>query len=166
MPGRGFILNNELTDFTFEPADPTVPSRTCPRRASDRAAACRRRSCCDDGAPVLALGSPGGAHDHHDRAPDAGEPHRPEHRPRRRDRRSPRKPANAATADAEPAFLERYGDQLESLGHAFAVTPEIGAATGVEFLPGGVVLAAAETAAARRGERRRRRPPSGKRREP
>ena len=30
------------------------------------------------------------------------------------------------------------------LGHAFAPNPEIGAATGVEFLPDGQVLAAAE----------------------
>jgi gamma-glutamyltranspeptidase/glutathione hydrolase len=52
---------------------------------------------------------------------------------------------NAASADAEPAFLERYGEQLQGLGHAFTPTPEIGAATGIEFLPDGRLLAAAET---------------------
>ena len=61
VPGRGFLLNNELTDFNFAPPRPASPTRTCRRRASGRAAACRRRSCCGDGEPVLAVGSPGGA---------------------------------------------------------------------------------------------------------
>ncbi len=57
---------------------------------------------------------------------------------------------NAAAGQAEPAFLaspEAAG--LMALGHAFTSTPEIGAATGLEFLPDGRVLAAAEPA--RRG---------------
>jgi gamma-glutamyltranspeptidase/glutathione hydrolase len=53
---------------------------------------------------------------------------------------------NTATVQAEPAFLaspEAAELDLE-LGHDFASTPEIGAATGVEFLPNGRVVAAAE----------------------
>jgi gamma-glutamyltranspeptidase/glutathione hydrolase len=46
--------------------------------------------------------------------------------------------------DAEPAFLAKYGPALEALGHEFTPVDEIGAATGVEFLPGGLLLAAAE----------------------
>jgi gamma-glutamyltranspeptidase/glutathione hydrolase len=53
-------------------------------------------------------------------------------------------PRNGATTQAEPAFLERHGPALEALGHRFTPNPEIGAATGVEFLPGGLQLAAAE----------------------
>ena len=45
VPGRGFLLNNEMTDFDFAPATPARTTRTCPRRASGRARACRRRSC-------------------------------------------------------------------------------------------------------------------------
>ena len=53
-------------------------------------------------------------------------------------------PRNGATTQAEPAFLTRYGPALEALGHRFTANPEIGAATGIEFLPGGLQLAAAE----------------------
>jgi gamma-glutamyltranspeptidase/glutathione hydrolase len=50
-------------------------------------------------------------------------------------------PRNTAAVQAEPAFLT---DELMKLGHVFAANPEIGAATGVEFLPDGRVVAAAE----------------------
>ena len=52
---------------------------------------------------------------------------------------------NGVTTSAEPAFLslpERAA--LEARGHHFVNGGEIGAATGIEFLPGGGVLAAAE----------------------
>jgi gamma-glutamyltranspeptidase / glutathione hydrolase len=51
---------------------------------------------------------------------------------------------NGAAVEAEPAFLAASGAPLEALGHSFTEVPEIGAATGVEFLPGGLLLAAAE----------------------
>jgi gamma-glutamyltranspeptidase/glutathione hydrolase len=101
-----------------------------------------------DGEPVLALGSPGGSTiittvlqtlvnrvDRDLNLVDAIA--------------DPRASQRNTAADAEPAFLELYGDPLLALGHEFTETPEIGAATGIEFLPGGLVLAAAETA--RRG---------------
>ena len=52
---------------------------------------------------------------------------------------------NGVNTSAEPAFLslpERAA--LEARGHHFVSGGEIGAATGIEFLPGGRVLAAAE----------------------
>jgi gamma-glutamyltranspeptidase/glutathione hydrolase len=46
---------------------------------------------------------------------------------------------------AEPAFIASAdAAALAALGHVFTSTPEIGAATGVEFRGGGRVLAAAE----------------------
>ena len=52
---------------------------------------------------------------------------------------------NTAAVQAEPAFLASpEAAELTALGHVFAPNPEIGAATGVEFLPGGRMLAAAE----------------------
>jgi gamma-glutamyltranspeptidase/glutathione hydrolase len=49
------------------------------------------------------------------------------------------------TTQAEPAFIAApEGAALTALGHVFASTPEIGAATGVEFLGHGRLLAAAE----------------------
>jgi gamma-glutamyltranspeptidase/glutathione hydrolase len=56
---------------------------------------------------------------------------------------------NTATVSAEPEFIEAYGPALEALGHEFTAIEEIGAATGIEYLPGGLLLAAAE--AERRG---------------
>ena len=52
---------------------------------------------------------------------------------------------NTAAVQAEPAFLASpEAAALTALGHTFTPNPEIGAATGVEFLPDGRVLAAAE----------------------
>lgn len=52
---------------------------------------------------------------------------------------------------AEPAFVSRYGAALEALGHdvetyddAFTGTHEIGAATGIEFGPHGLLTVVAE----------------------
>jgi gamma-glutamyltranspeptidase/glutathione hydrolase len=51
----------------------------------------------------------------------------------------------AAGAQAEPAFLAGPdATALGALGHMFTSTPEIGAATGIEFRGGGRLLAAAE----------------------
>src|SRR3954447_14797178 len=52
---------------------------------------------------------------------------------------------NAATSDAEAAFIAQYGGELTNrFGQSFAPPAEIGAATGVEFLPKGRLEAAAE----------------------
>jgi gamma-glutamyltranspeptidase/glutathione hydrolase len=98
----------------------------------------------DDGAPVLALGSPGGSTiittvlqtlvNRVDRDVDLAEAIAA---PRASQRNGP-------TTDAEPAFLALYGEELRALGHEFTEIAEIGAATGIEFLPGGLLLAAAE----------------------
>ncbi len=52
---------------------------------------------------------------------------------------------NAATSPAEPAFISSpEGQALLARGHSYASTAEIGAVTGIEFLPGGRTVAAAE----------------------
>jgi gamma-glutamyltranspeptidase/glutathione hydrolase len=52
---------------------------------------------------------------------------------------------NGATTTAEPAFIASpLATQLQARGHVFSNGGEIGAATGLEFLPAGHVLAAAE----------------------
>jgi gamma-glutamyltranspeptidase / glutathione hydrolase len=51
---------------------------------------------------------------------------------------------NTSTTVAESGFVTTYGPALQARGHVFASTPEIGAATGIAFLPGGLVQAAAE----------------------
>ncbi|MGY1663581.1 gamma-glutamyltransferase [Geodermatophilus sp. SYSU D00705] len=144
VPGRGFLLNNELTDFTFAAADPARPEPNLPGPGKRPRSSMAPTIVLDDGAPVLALGSPGGATiittvlqtlvDRLDRHADLADAITA---PRASSR-------NGTTTDAEPAFLAAHGADLTARGHAFAEVAEIGAATGVEFLPGGLLLAAAE----------------------
>lgn len=55
VPGRGFLLNNELTDFDFSGPHPNLPeARKRPRSSMAPTIVLR------DGKPVFALGSPGG----------------------------------------------------------------------------------------------------------
>jgi gamma-glutamyltranspeptidase/glutathione hydrolase len=145
VPGRGFLLNNELTDFNFTPTqgaafDPNLPAPGKRPRSSMAPTILLR-----NGKPFLAVGSPGGATiittvlqilvnrlDLGMSLPQAIAAPRASQR-------------NLAAVQAEPAFLT--GPQtaaLQALGHVFSSTPEIGAATGVEFLPDGRLLAAAE----------------------
>ena len=145
VPGYGFLLNNELTDFDPVPPHPNAPeARKRPRSSMAPTIVLA------DGAPVLALGSPGGSTiittvlqilmnsiDFEMALPDAiVEP-----------RLSQR---NTASTLAEPAFLETpEAAALMARGHTFSEIAEIGAATGIAFLPDGRVQAAAEPA--RRG---------------
>ena len=140
VPGWGFLVNNELTDFNFD-------SLTHPNRADGGK---RPRSSMaptivlDDGEPFLATGSPGGSMiittvlqvlleriDFGKTLPQAiAEP-----------RASQR---NTAATAAEPAFRSQYEAALAKRGHTFTTSAEIGAVTGIEFLGGGRMLAAAE----------------------
>jgi gamma-glutamyltranspeptidase/glutathione hydrolase len=56
VPGRGFLLNNELTDFNFVPGTANSPAPGKRPRSSMSPTIVLR-----DGEPVLAVGSPGGA---------------------------------------------------------------------------------------------------------
>jgi gamma-glutamyltranspeptidase / glutathione hydrolase len=142
VPGWGFLLNNELTDFNFD-------SLTHPNRVEGGK---RPRSSISptivlqDGRPLLALGSPGGSMiittvlqllvdrlDLGATLPQAIAAPRASQR-------------NTATTAAEPAFVgSPEGQALAAqYGHRFSTTAEIGAATGIELLADGRVLAAAE----------------------
>jgi gamma-glutamyltranspeptidase/glutathione hydrolase len=141
VPGWGFLLNNELTDFNYDST--THPNRVeggkRPRSSMSPTIVLR------DGKPFLALGSPGGStiittvlqilFDRIDQGmtlPQAIADPRASQR-------------NTSTTSAEPAFLSGpLRSALEGRGHGFANGGEIGAATGIEFLAGGNVLAAAE----------------------
>ena len=148
VPGRGFILNNELTDFS------TVFSATDPNRIQPGK---RPRSSMsptivlEDGKPWLALGTPGGStiittvlqmlFNRIDRgmtieqaiaAPRAAQ-------------------RNTASVTAEQSFIDAYGALLTPLGHKFAAAgapgtsaAEIGAATAIEIGPDGLMTVVAE----------------------
>ncbi|WP_309068718.1 gamma-glutamyltransferase [Microbacterium sp.] len=148
VPGRGFLLNNELTDFStvYDPDDPNrIEPNKRPRSSMSPTIILK------DGEPFLALGSPGGSTiittvlqmivnrvDLRMTLPQAIAAPRASQR-------------NTATVTAEPAFIARYGDQLTPYGHrltpsgdAFTSAAEIGAATAIEFRRDGSVIAVAE----------------------
>ncbi|MFF2011055.1 gamma-glutamyltransferase [Streptomyces sp. NPDC058195] len=145
VPGRGFLLNNELTDFSFAPADPAVHDPNLPGPGKRPRSSISPTIVLEHGKPVLALGSPGGATiittvlqsllgtvDRGLPLVDAIAAPRASQR-------------NAPTTELEPALWNSpLRARLESLGHAFKLNPEIGAATGVQRLPDGRWLAAAE----------------------
>ncbi|HEX4817502.1 MAG TPA: gamma-glutamyltransferase family protein [Nonomuraea sp.] len=141
VPGRGVLLNNELTDFTFGPApgDPNLPGPGKRPRSS-----MAPTLVFDDGRPVLAVGSPGGStiittvlqillnrYEFGMSLPEALAAPRATQR-------------NTAQTQAEQAFLDRYGADLEARGHDLVLNPEIGAATALEFVGRGRVQAVAE----------------------
>jgi gamma-glutamyltranspeptidase/glutathione hydrolase len=148
VPGWGFLLNNELTDFNYDnPQHANAPAAGKRPRSSIAPTYVER-----NGRPFLAVGSPGGATiittvlqiltariDFGHTLPQAiVDP-----------RASQRNPARTATNPNSPtapeqAFLDTHGAELRARGHTFSTPAEIGAATGIEFLPGGGFLAAAE----------------------
>ena len=137
VPGRGFLLNNELTDFTavYDPADPNrIEGGKRPRSSISPTIVLR------GGKPFLALGSPGGStiittvlqmlFDRIDRGMTIqqaiAEP-----------RGSQR---NTASVTAEQSFIDEYGAALAPYGYTFTpagapgtTAAEIGAATAIEF---------------------------------
>ncbi|GCB44716.1 gamma-glutamyltranspeptidase [Streptomyces sp. NL15-2K] len=146
VPGRGFILNNELTDFSFAPANPAVHDPNLPGPGKRPRSSISPTIVLDQhDKPVVALGSPGGATiittvlqtltgflDRRLPLVDAIAAPRASQR-------------NVAQTELEPGL---YGSevrkQLEAIGHSFKQNPEIGATTGVQRLPNGKWLAAAE----------------------
>jgi gamma-glutamyltranspeptidase/glutathione hydrolase len=150
VPGRGFILNNELTDFSpvYSETDPNrIEPGKRPRSSMSPTIVLK------DGDPFLALGSPGGSTiittvlqtlinriDLGMNIKDALAAPRAAQR-------------NTANVTAEQAFIDApYGKDLATrYGHNFAAagTPgtsaaEIGAATAIEFLRDGRAVAVAE----------------------
>ena len=61
VPGYGFLLNNELTDFNFVPMAAGVPDPNLPGPGKRPRSSMSPTILLDDGKPFLALGSPGGA---------------------------------------------------------------------------------------------------------
>jgi gamma-glutamyltranspeptidase/glutathione hydrolase len=145
VPGRGFLLNNELTDFNFTPTQGDAPDPNLPGPNKRPRSSMSPTIILSDGEPFLAVGSPGGSTiittvlqilvnrlELGMTLPEAIAAPRGSQR-------------NTPGISAEPSFRTQYGPALTPLGHTFAADmAEIGAATGIEFGPHGRVLAAAE----------------------
>lgn len=145
VPGRGFLLNNELTDFSFTPSTPGQPDPNLPGPGKRPRSSMSPTIVLKDGEPLLALGSPGGSTiittvlqvltGRLDRELSLAEAIA---EPRASER-------NGDATSAEPGFLARpEAEKLRSIGHRFEDSGEIGAATAVERLPDGRWVAAAE----------------------
>ncbi len=141
VPGYGFVLNNEMTDFDFSGPHPNVPEAGKRPRSSMAPTIVLK-----DGKPAFTVGSPGGATiittvlqtiiNHI----DLGMPmDRAINAPRLSQR-------NDVTTDTEPGMAgSAQAGALEKLGHKWSATPEeIGAANAIVFNPDGTVTAVSE----------------------
>ena len=154
VPGRGFLLNNEMTDFDFAASTPGTYDPNLPAPGKRPRSSMDPTIVLNNGVPDFTIGSPGGATiittvlqvliNHVDfgmSLPDAIAAPRASQR-------------NAATTDAEPDFYNsalahqltaQYGEQFkEQTGPVLPLGQWIGNATGIQFLPGGKFQAVAE----------------------
>ncbi|GGB53650.1 gamma-glutamyltranspeptidase [Oceanisphaera marina] len=143
VPGRGFLLNNELTDFDFSAPHPNVAEAYKRPRSSMSPTIVLQ-----DGKPAFTIGSPGGSTiittvlqtlvNHIDLGmslPDAVNAPRMSQR-------------NGDTTLVETLLEFPGSDQasaLEALGHRLAETDQIGAANGIIFNDDGTVTAVSES---------------------
>jgi gamma-glutamyltranspeptidase/glutathione hydrolase len=143
VPGYGFLLNNEMTDFDFTGPAPNIPEAGKRPRSSMAPTIVMK-----DGKPAFTIGSPGGATIittvlqtmvnyidlgmSMDKAIDA---------PRLSQR-------NARETSVEPGFIgTQQARGLENFGHKWETSPapeEIGAANAIVFNPDGTVTAVSE----------------------
>lgn len=141
VPDRGFILNNELTDFSWE-YDATDPNRI--EGGKRPRSSMSPTIILEDGKPFLALGTPGGSTiittvtqmiinrmdlgmtiEEAIAAPRASQ-------------------RNTETVLAEQEFIDAYPGLQSEYGHRFSSTGEIGAATAIEVGDNGELTAVAE----------------------
>ncbi|HEX8787178.1 MAG TPA: gamma-glutamyltransferase [Telluria sp.] len=142
VPGYGFLLNNEMTDFDFTGPAPNIPEAGKRPRSSMAPTIAFR-----NGKPAFTIGSPGGATIittvlqtivnyvdfgmPMDQAIDA---------PRLSER-------NAPATEVEQGFIGTpQAKALEAFGHKWTTSPEdIGAANAIVFNPDGSVTAVSES---------------------
>jgi gamma-glutamyltranspeptidase/glutathione hydrolase len=140
LPNRGFLLNNELTDFNFPTgtANSVEPGKR-PRSSMSPTIVMRH------GRVVEAIGSPGGSTiittvmqsllnqiDFGMSLPAAIEAPRASQ-------------ANSSSTNAEPNFIQQYGPDLTARGESFTAMPYIGIVAGLAFLPHGRLETATES---------------------
>ncbi|MEM8804591.1 MAG: gamma-glutamyltransferase [Cyanobacteria bacterium P01_G01_bin.38] len=140
VPGYGFILNNELTDF-----DTAVPHPNSPEPGKRPRSSMAPTIAISPDGTVLAFGSPGGstiittvlgiATNVMDFGMELGDAIA-----------APRLSQRNGDATTIEAALEAtdLAEALAAKGHTFSATDEIGAATGIKISPDGTMQAAAE----------------------
>ncbi|MEP7019347.1 MAG: gamma-glutamyltransferase [Pseudonocardiales bacterium] len=154
VPNRGFLLNNEMTDFNFAPTQGSAPDPNLPAAGKRPRSSMSPTIVLKDGRPDFTVGSPGGATiittvlqimlNHIDfgiSLPEAIAAPRASQR-------------NNATTFAEAEFISspvastlvsQYGEKFAlQTGPVLPLNSWIGNATGITILPGGRFQAAAE----------------------
>ncbi|EST38160.1 hypothetical protein N566_08965, partial [Streptomycetaceae bacterium MP113-05] len=131
VPGRGFLLNNELTDFSFAPATEDVPDPNLPGPGKRPRSSMSPTVVLEDGRAAFALGSPGGSTiittvlqtlvNRVDRGMSLPEAIAA---PRATQRNTEK------TLMEDALYDSAVRGELEATGHLFERTGEIGAATG------------------------------------
>jgi gamma-glutamyltranspeptidase/glutathione hydrolase len=141
VPGYGFLLNNEMTDFDFSGPHPNVPEAGKRPRSSMAPTIALK-----DGKPAFTIGSPGGSTiittvlQTIVNYIDLGMPmDQAVNAPRISER-------NGEAASIEPGFAgTEQARALERFGHRWEAAPEeIGAANALVFNPDGTVTAVSE----------------------
>ncbi|WP_404381981.1 gamma-glutamyltransferase [Knoellia locipacati] len=144
VPGWGFLLNNELTDFNFAPTTPGVPDPNLPGPGKRPRSSMSPSIVLEDGKPYLTAGSPGGATiittvaqiiaGVVDRGLPVGDAVA-----------APRLSSRNGTEEAETAiFATAIGDELRAKGHVLRSRPVIGNGTAIRSLSPSLWTAAAE----------------------
>lgn len=148
VPNRGFILNNELTDFSavYDPEDPNrIEPGKRPRSSMSPTIVL------DEGQVRFVVGSPGGATiittvvqvlmnriDLGMTLPEAVAA------PRASQRNAPVTPAEQGFIDAYGELLAPYGQQFTPVGEPGTSASQIGAVAAIEVDESGLMIAAAE----------------------
>ncbi|MFE5670620.1 gamma-glutamyltransferase [Agromyces sp. NPDC056523] len=144
VPDRGFLLNNELTDFNFTPISPTEPGPNLPAPGKRPRSSMSPTIVLDGGDVRYVVGSPGGSMiittvtqvllnriDLGMTLPEAVAAPRASQR-------------NTASVAAEQAFRDAYESALGAYGHTFTSSAEIGAVAAIEVDADGLMTAVAE----------------------
>ncbi|WP_432559481.1 gamma-glutamyltransferase [Granulicoccus sp. GXG6511] len=145
VPGHGFLLNNELTDFNFVPTTPGVPDPNLPGPGKRPRSSMSPTLVFEDGRPLLSVGTPGGATiittvaqiiiGYLDRGLSLVDAIA-----------APRLSSRNGTESTDGGLAEsEIGAGLRALGHTLSVSTSIGLASGIE-IRGEQLTAAAETA--------------------
>jgi gamma-glutamyltranspeptidase / glutathione hydrolase len=149
VPGYGFLLNNELTDFDFSFDRTKLPPANAPDGGKRPRSSMAPTIVTNGRKPLLALGSPGGATiittvlqilleriDLGASLPDAVAA------PRASQRNQPTSEAESGFASLGEQLTARFGQAFRPVSPASVPADEIGAATAIEFNRHSLVAAA------------------------
>lgn len=145
VPGYGFLLNNELTDFNMAPMTEGVPDPNLPGPGKRPRSSMSPTIVLKDGKPYLAVGAAGGATiitttlqiitGRHDRG-----------LPLVKAVAAPRISSRNTSATAEPGLIvSEVGKDLAALGQPMTPADTIGRATAIGFTTKGAQTPATET---------------------